>query len=286
MEKLIVFVAYKKQSLEEQAILESLEELKELIDTAGGEVVGELVQRVEKINSSHYLGKGKVEELKLYIDEVGATGVVCDQELTPVQMKNLSEMLDIKVMDRTLIILDIFAVRAQSKEGKLQVEMAQLKYRYSKLIGTRDMLSRQAGGVIGSRGPGEKKLELDKRHIRERMDILKQELEEVTRHRTLLRQKREKDNVPIVAIVGYTNAGKSTLLNSLSDSDIYAEDQLFATLDTTIRKVILPSGTEIRLVDTVGFIRHLPHHLIKAFYSTLEESRYSDIIIHLIDASS
>ncbi|ONI44363.1 GTPase HflX [Candidatus Epulonipiscioides gigas] len=285
MEKVIVFVAQKKQEDNEAEILESLEELKELVKTAGASVIGELIQKVDKINPKHYLGSGKIEELKLYIEETEATGIVCDQELSPIQMKNLSEMLDTKVMDRTLIILDIFAQRASSSEGKLQVELAQLKYQYSRLIGSGSTMSRQAGG-IGARGPGEKKLELDKRHIRNRVSLLEKELEEVKRHRNILRKKRQKDNIKVVSIVGYTNAGKSTLLNVLSGSEIYVENQLFATLDTTTRKVNLPSGTEIRLVDTVGFIRNLPHHLIKAFYSTLEEVKYSDIIIHLIDVSN
>ncbi|OON91115.1 MAG: GTPase HflX [Epulopiscium sp. Nele67-Bin001] len=287
MEKLILFVAYKKSinKTDEEYILESLKELEELVDTAGAEICGTMVQKVESINPSLYLGKGKVEELKQLIEDTEATGVVCDEELSPVQMKNLAEILDTKVLDRTLIILDIFATRAKSSEGKVQVEMAQLKYQYSRLAGTGSMLSRQ-GGQIGNRGPGEKKLELDKRHIRTRMDVLKQEIENMEKHRSLLRQRREKDNVPIVAIVGYTNAGKSRLLNALSGSDVYVQNQLFATLDPTTRKVILPEGSEIRLVDTVGFIRKLPHHLIKAFYSTLEEARYADILLHVIDASN
>ncbi|OON99571.1 MAG: GTPase HflX [Epulopiscium sp. Nele67-Bin004] len=285
-EKLILFVAYKKHMGGELApIEESMEELEELIDTAGGEVCTKFIQKVDAIHPAHYLGKGKIEELRLMIEQLGATGVVCDEELSPVQMKNLAEMLDTKVLDRTIIILHIFAERANSSEGKVQVEMAQLKYQYSRLAGTGAMLSRQGGG-IGAKGPGEKKLETDKRHIRERMDILKQEIKEMEKHRDLLRKKRAKDNIPIVSIVGYTNSGKSTLLNTLSGSDVYAKDQLFATLDPTTRKVVLPEGTEIRLVDTVGFIRKLPHHLIKAFHSTLEEAKYADIILNVVDASS
>ncbi len=283
-ERLITFMAQKKQEKEEVA-RESLEELDELIQTAGGEVVAQMLQRVDAINPGYYIGTGKVEELRTWIETYGATGVVCDDELSPVQMRNLAEALQTKVMDRTMIILDIFAQRARSKEGKLQVEIAQLKYQYSRLGGYGQMLSRQ-GGQIGSRGPGEKKLELDKRHIRARMDQLQSEIEEVERHRELIRTRRKKNQVPVVAIVGYTNAGKSTLLNTLSGSDVYAENQLFATLDPTTRAMSLPSGTEVMLTDTVGFIRKLPHHLVKAFYSTLEEAKYADIILHVMDASS
>lgn len=258
MEKVIIFVAQKKLTDNDKSITEGLEELRELVETAGATVVGELIQKVDKINAKHYLGKGKIEELKLYIEELGATGVVCDQELSPLQMKNLTEMLDTKVMDRTLIILDIFAQRATSSEGKLQVEMAQLKYQYARLTGEGISMSRQAGGLIGTRGPGEKKLELDKRNIRKRMDLLEKELSEVKRHREVIRKKRQRDNIKVVSIVGYTNSGKSTLLNTLSGSDIYAEQKLFATLDTTTRNVTLPSGTSVRFIDTVGFIKNLP----------------------------
>ena len=226
-----------------------------------------------------------MEELKELVALHGATGVVSDDELSPVQMRNLSLELGVKVMDRTLVILDIFAQRARSREGKLQVEIAQLKYQYSRLTGFGEMLSKQGGG-IGTRGPGEKKLELDKRHIRTRMELLQAEIEEFEKHRQLLRTRRQKNNIPVVAIVGYTNAGKSTLLNALCESDVYAENQLFATLDPTTRSATLPSGSEIMLTDTVGFIRKLPHHLVKAFYSTLEEAKYADIILHVMDASS
>ena len=283
-ERLITFMAQKKKYKEQEA-RESLEELEELIQTAGGQVVCEVLQRVDTINPGYYIGTGKVEELRVLIQTHQATGVVCDDELSPVQMRNLAEALNTKVMDRTMIILDIFAQRARSKEGKLQVEIAQLRYQYSRLGGYGQMLSRQ-GGQIGSRGPGEKKLELDKRYIRTRIEQLQSEIEEVERHRELIRNRRKKNNIPVVAIVGYTNAGKSTLLNTLSGSDVYAENQLFATLDPTARAVTLPSGTEIMLTDTVGFIRKLPHHLVKAFYSTLEEAKYADIILHVMDASS
>lgn len=283
-ERVILFAAQKK-NLKEEAAWESLDELEELVNTAGGEVVAKVLQRVDSINPGLYIGSGKVEEIREMAALHDVTGVISDDELSPVQMRNLSEALGIKVMDRTLVILDIFAQRARSKEGKLQVEMAQLKYQNSRLTGFGAMLSKQGGG-IGTRGPGEKKLELDKRHIRTRMELLQAEIDQFEKHRQLLRSRRQKNSTPVVAIVGYTNAGKSTLLNALADSDIYAADQLFATLDPTTRAVTLPSGSEILLTDTVGFIRKLPHHLVKAFYSTLEEAKYADIILHVVDASS
>ena len=284
IERFILVAAQKKQ-FDEKDAWESLDELKDLVKTAGGEIIMEMLQRVDRINPGFYIGTGKVEELQRLIVIHQATGVVFDDELSPIQMRNLSDLLQVKVMDRTMIILDIFASRARSKEGKLQVEMAQLKYQSSRLIGFGTMLSRQAGG-IGSRGPGEKKLELDKRHIRTRMEILEKELAEVEKHRQLIRERRQKNKTPVIAIVGYTNAGKSTLLNQLSGSEVYVQNQLFATLDPTTRSVNLPSGSEILLTDTVGFIRKLPHHLIKAFYSTLEEAKYADIILHVMDISS
>ena len=284
IERFILVAAQKKQFAEAEA-WESLEELSELVKTAGGEVIMHVLQRVDRINPGLYIGTGKTEEIKELIHTHEATGVVFDDELSPIQMRNLAEALEVKVMDRTMIILDIFASRARSKEGKLQIEMAQLKYQSSRLIGFGTMLSRQAGG-IGSRGPGEKKLELDKRHLRTRMEILEKELAEVEKHRQLIRERRKKNSTPVVAIVGYTNAGKSTLLNQLSGSEVYVQNQLFATLDPTTRSVTLPSGSEILLTDTVGFIRKLPHHLIKAFYSTLEEAKYADIILHVMDISS
>lgn len=284
IERFILVAAQKKQ-FDEKDAWESLDELKDLVKTAGGEIIMEMLQRVDRINPGFYIGTGKVEELQKLIAMHQATGVVFDDELSPIQMRNLSDLLQVKVMDRTMIILDIFASRARSKEGKLQVEMAQLKYQSSRLIGFGTLLSRQAGG-IGSRGPGEKKLELDKRHIRTRMEILEKELAEVEKHRQLIRERRQKNKTPVIAIVGYTNAGKSTLLNQLSGSEVYVQNQLFATLDPTTRSVNLPSGSEILLTDTVGFIRKLPHHLIKAFYSTLEEAKYADIILHVMDISS
>ena len=262
---------------------ESLDELAELVDTAGAITVGRMTQNRERVHPGTYIGKGKIEELKLYIASTEATGIVCDDELSPAQLKNLEDELDTKVMDRTLVILDIFAGRALTKEGKIQVELAQLKYRSARLVGLRSSLSRLGGG-IGTRGPGEKKLEIDRRLISDRIAALRREVEEMEKHRMLARDKRSRNSVPVVAIVGYTNAGKSTLLNQLTNAGILAEDKLFATLDPTTRNYKLPSGQEILLTDTVGFIRKLPHHLIDAFRSTLEEAKYADIILHVVDS--
>ena len=262
----------------------SLDELEELTRTAGGETVGRIIQNREAFSAATYIGKGKIEEVKDMIAETGATGIVCDDELSPAQMNNLEEALDTKVMDRTMLILDIFAKHASSNEGKLQVELAQLKYRSSRLIGSRSSMSRVSYG-IGMRGPGEKKLEVDRRLIRNRISQLKAELEEVDRTRDVTRALRGRNSVPVIAIVGYTNAGKSTLLNYLTDAGILEADMLFATLDPTTRNMKLESGQEILLTDTVGFIRKLPHHLIDAFRSTLEEAKYADVILHVIDAS-
>lgn len=262
-----------------------LDELEELVETAGGMTVGRVIQKRENIHPGTYLGKGKIDEIKEQIREFQATGIVCDDELSPAQLRNLEDALDTKVMDRTMVILDIFAARANTKEGKLQVELAQLKYRAARLVGLRNSLSRLGGG-IGTRGPGEKKLEMDRRLIHERIGQLKAELRDVERHREVLRQQREKSCIQAAAIVGYTNAGKSTLLNYLTDAGILAEDKLFATLDPTTRKLELPSGQQILLTDTVGFIRKLPHHLIDAFKSTLEEACYCDIILHVVDSSN
>ncbi len=263
----------------------SLDELEELCETANAQTVGKLIQNREQIHPGTYLGKGKIEELKELIWELDATGVVCDDELSPVQLGNLQDMLETKVMDRTLIILDIFAARASTNEGKIQVELAQLKYRQSRLIGLGKSLSRLGGG-IGTRGPGEKKLEMDRRLIKGRVAQLNRELKDVKRHREVTREQRSKNNVPVVAIVGYTNAGKSTLLNKLTNADVLEEDQLFATLDPTTRSLKLKSKQEVLFTDTVGFIRKLPHHLIEAFKSTLEEAKYADIILHVVDASN
>ena len=270
---------------EKDNIEESLDELKELVKTADATVVGRLVQNREAFHSATYIGKGKIEELKELALETGATGIVCDDELSPAQIRNLEEALDLKIMDRTLVILDIFSKRALTKEGMIQVELAQLKYRSSRLVGLRSSLSRLGGG-IGSKGPGEKKLELDRRLIRNRIAQLSKELEEVKMHRVVQRKQRSKNLIPVVCIVGYTNAGKSTPLNRLTQAGVLEEDQLFATLDPTTRKLELESGQEIMLTDTVGFIRKLPHHLVDAFRSTLEEAKYSDLILHVVDMSN
>ncbi len=263
----------------------SVDELEELVRTAGAVTVDKVIQNRERVHPGTYLGKGKIEEVKERLWELNATGVVCDDELSPAQLRNLEDALDSKVMDRPMVILDIFASRAGTSEGKIQVELAQLKYRAARLVGLRNSLSRLGGG-IGTRGPGEKKLEMDRRLIHERISQLKAELEDVKRHRDLIRKQREKAHTPVAAIVGYTNAGKSTLLNKLTGAGILAEDKLFATLDPTTRNLELESGQQIMLTDTVGFIRKLPHHLIEAFKSTLEEAKYSDIILHVVDCSN
>ena len=264
---------------------QSLDELGDLVKTAGAVAVGKVIQNREAMHPGTYVGKGKIDEIKELLWELDATGIVCDDELSPAQMNNLTEMLETKVMDRTLVILDIFAGRASTSEGKIQVELAQLRYRQSQLTGAGKALSRLGGG-IGTRGPGEKKLEIDRRLIKDRIAQLNRELKDVKRHRELTREQRKRNHVPVAAIVGYTNAGKSTLLNTLTDAGILEEDQLFATLDPTTRNLKLPSGQEILLTDTVGFIRKLPHHLIEAFRSTLEEAKYADIILHVVDASN
>ena len=264
---------------------ESLSELAELLDTAGGETVGRVIQNLESINKATYVGKGKVEEIRELAEELGADGIVCDDELSPAQLSNLKDELDIKVLDRTLVILDIFASHAKSSEGKLQVEMAQLKYRSSRLMGLRKNLSRLGGG-IGTRGPGESKLETDRRAIRERVSQLRTEIEKVESSRDTLRKHRMSDGIPVIAIVGYTNAGKSTFLNKITDAGILAEDKLFATLDPTTRSLKIPDGEEVLFTDTVGFISKLPHNLVDAFKSTLEEAKYADLILHVADASN
>ena len=266
---------------------DSVAELAELVETAGAVVVGTLIQKRENIHPGTYVGTGKVFELEELIEQTGATGIVCDDELSPAQLKNLEEALKTKVMDRTLIILDIFATRASTSEGKIQVELAQLKYRLSRLSGLGRSLSRLGGG-IGTRGPGEKKLEMDRRLINSRVAQLNRELKEVQRHREVNRQQRKRSRTaaPVAAIVGYTNAGKSTLLNHLTNAEVLEEDKLFATLDPTTRILELTNNQKVLMTDTVGFIRKLPHHLIDAFRSTLEEAKYADIILHVVDASN
>lgn len=264
---------------------DSLAELAELVKTAGASVAGTLIQKRELIHPGTYVGTGKVAEIAELLEHTGATGIVCDDELSPAQLKNLETMLNTKVMDRTLIILDIFAARATTSEGKIQVELAQLKYRLSRLTGLGRSMSRLGGG-IGTRGPGEKKLEIDRRLINDRIAQLNRELKEVVKHREIARAKRERNAVPVVAIVGYTNAGKSTLLNHLTDAEVLEEDKLFATLDPTTRMLELEGHQQVLLTDTVGFIRKLPHHLIEAFKSTLEEAKYADYIMHVVDASN
>lgn len=293
----MIMQPYDMKEIEERVILvgvqesfsedieESLDELAELCETAGATVVGRVIQNREKIHPGTYIGKGKMDEVALLTEELDATGIVCDDELSPAQLNNLEKELGCKVMDRTLVILDIFAGRANTSEGNIQVELAQLRYRAARLVGLRSSLSRLGGG-IGTRGPGEKKLEMDRRLIHARISQLKAELAQVQKHRELIRGKRKKDNLVVAAIVGYTNAGKSTLLNTLTDAGVLEEDKLFATLDPTTRMLELSAGQNILLTDTVGFIRKLPHHLIEAFKSTLEEAKYADIILHVVDASN
>lgn len=288
---------YENKEIEERVILigvetgeggdteESLEELKELADTAGAVTAGRVIQKREAVHPGTYIGMGKIEEVRTLAAETGATGVICDDELSPAQLRNLEELLDLKVMDRTLVILDIFAKHATTSEGKLQVELAQLRYRLARLVGLRSSLSRLGGG-IGTRGPGEKKLEMDRRLIKDRIAHLNRELKEVETHREVTRKKRMNQTTLTAAIVGYTNAGKSTLLNRLTGSEVLSEDKLFATLDPTTRVMQLPGGQQLLLTDTVGFIRKLPHHLVEAFKSTLEEAKYADFILHVVDISS
>ncbi|MGN0378868.1 MAG: GTPase HflX [Butyrivibrio sp.] len=264
---------------------QSLDELNELAGTAGAVTVARVIQNREKVHPGTYIGKGKIQEVKEMISMYDATGIICDDELSPAQMANLQDQLETKVMDRTLLILDIFAAHATSGEGKIQVELAQLKYRATRLVGLGSSLSRLGGG-IGTRGPGETKLEMDRRLIHERIGQLKRELEDVVTHRELTRSQRNRNGIPVAAIVGYTNAGKSTLLNRLTDAGVLSEDKLFATLDPTTRSLELDNGQQVLVTDTVGFISKLPHQLIEAFKSTLEEAVYADMIIHVVDSSN
>lgn len=287
---------YENQEQEEKVLLigvstqdedmeASLDELGELADTAGAVVLGRVIQNREAAHPGTYIGKGKIEEVRLLAEELGADGVICDDELSPAQLRGLEKELEMKVMDRTLVILDIFAKHATTREGKLQVEMAQLGYRLARLSGLGKSLSRLGGG-IGTRGPGEKKLETDRRLIKSRLARLNRELKQMQLHRDTARKQRLERAVPVAAVVGYTNAGKSTLINALTGAGILAQDKLFATLDPTTRRMKLPGGQELLLTDTVGFIRKLPHHLVEAFKSTLEEARYADFILHVVDSSS
>ena len=273
------------QTAADENVEVSLDELEELASTAGAVTVGKVIQNREAVHPGTYIGKGKIEEVRALVYALNATGVICDDELSPAQLNNLERELDCKVMDRTLLILDIFAARAVTSEGKIQAELAQLRYRAARLVGLRESLSRLGGG-IGTRGPGEKKLETDRRLIRTRISALKQELVQVEKHRELIRSGRARGNMKTVAIVGYTNAGKSTLLNELTGSEVLSEDKLFATLDPTTRLLNLQDGQQILLTDTVGFIHKLPHHLIEAFKSTLEEAKYAEYIIHVVDSSN
>ena len=264
---------------------DSLAELAELVKTAGASVAGTLIQKRELIHPGTYVGTGKVAEIAELLEHTGATGIVCDDELSPAQLKNLETMLNTKVMDRTLIILDIFAARATTSEGKIQVELAQLRYRANRLTGMGQSMSRLGGG-IGTRGPGESKLETDRRLIHQRIGQLKSELEQVKRTREVTRKRRNDTHIPVAAIVGYTNAGKSSLLNKLTGSEVLAEDKLFATLDPTTRLLSLGNDEPLLMTDTVGFIDKLPHHLIDAFRSTLEEAKHADLIVHVVDCSN
>ncbi|HHS9407447.1 TPA: GTPase HflX [Clostridioides difficile] len=272
---------------------ESMEELKELTKAAGAEVVGSLIQNKHSVDAAYYIGKGKVEEIRAYSDSLDATLVIFNNELSGAQIRNIENVVGRKVIDRTTLILDIFAQRALSKEGKLQVELAQLKYRLPRLYGMGGEMSRTGAG-IGTRGPGEQKLEIDKRHILNKAADIRRELKEVKKNRETQRVKRLKSNIPIVALVGYTNAGKSTLLNELikthkdyeQEKEVFVKDMLFATLDVTLRKALLPNKKEFLVVDTVGFVSKLPHDLVEAFKATLEEVQYANLILHVIDATN
>lgn len=283
IEERVILVGVDTSGMEDAG--RSLDELEELAKTARATVVGRLIQTRESAHPATYIGKGKLLELKDLIWETDATGIICDDELTSAQLGNLEEELSCKIIDRTLLILDIFAARAVSGEGKIQVELAQLKYRASRLTGLGRSLSRLGGG-IGTRGPGEKKLEMDRRLIRERISRLKRELKDVEKHRELIRGQRKQSGLKVAALVGYTSAGKSSIENALTDAGILEDAMLFSTLDTTTRSLMLDNTQEILITDTVGFIRKLPHHLVEAFKSTLEEAKYADIIIHVVDASN
>jgi len=279
-----ILAALELPGISSEQVEESLDELARLADTAGAEVVDSYVQRRQRRDAATFLGQGKVNEIAEIARETGANLLICDGELQSAQLRNLEEQTGIRVVDRTQLILDIFACRARTREGKLQVELAQLQYLLPRLTGLGTQLSRLGGG-IGTRGPGETKLEVDRRRIRKRISDLKKEIEEVRRHRELLRRGRKQIPLPLVALVGYTNAGKSTVLNALTGAGVLAEDKLFATLDPTTRSIKLPTGEVVLLTDTVGFIQNLPHHLVAAFRATLEEVVEADAIIHVVDVS-
>ncbi|MDG5789038.1 GTPase HflX [Evansella sp. AB-P1] len=281
----VLIVGLKTQKTVEEDFLYRMEELEALTSTAGGVVVMEMTQNREHPDKATYIGRGKVEELELIIEEKEIELVIFNDELSPSQLRNLTTKIDVKIIDRTQLILDIFAKRARSKEGKLQVELAQLNYLLPRLRGQGHMLSRLGGG-IGTRGPGETQLEVDQRHIRSRMTDIRHQLEQIVSHRNRYRSRRKKNQSYQISLVGYTNAGKSTLLHKLSQADVYVEDQLFATLDPTTKKIKLPSGMEVLLTDTVGFIQQLPTALIAAFRSTLEEVQEADLILHVVDAAN
>lgn len=272
----------------------SMEELRNLANACEVEIVGEMTQNASKVNMSHYMGTGKLEQLKEQLEQCGANIVIFNDELSPSQIRNLESSLQCKVIDRTLLILDIFAERAKTKEAQLQVEVARLQYMLPRLIGLRESLGRQSGGVgTKNKGSGEKKLELDRRRIEEKITALHKELEVLVAHRQVQRQQRKKNNVPVVGLVGYTNAGKSSIMNVLletfggpSAKQVFAKDMLFATLETSVRSIELPDNKSFLLTDTVGFVRQLPHHLIKAFRSTLEEVAEADLLIHVVDYSN
>lgn len=278
-------------SSDEVLIENSLDELEELVLAAGGIVLGRISQKAVAINATYYIGKGKALEIKNYAKELDISTIVFNDELSGAQLRNLEKLIDLKIVDRTNLILDIFASRASTKEGKLQVKLAQLQYRLPRLVGFRDYLSREGGG-IGTRGPGEQKLETDRRHILKEVHNIKEELKKVEKNRELKRKKRENTNIPIVALVGYTNAGKSTLMNQMVyredqvDREVFVKDMLFATLDTSLRKGKLPNGQSFLLTDTVGFVSKLPTKLIEAFKSTLEEVKYADLLLHVVDSSN
>lgn len=287
-----ILVGLQLQNMTDHLFHSSLQELENLTDTAGADVVARMTQKRMRPDNVTYVGKGKVEELRAAIEELEADLVIFDGELSPIQQRNLENILDIKIIDRTTLIIDIFAMRAKSREGILQVELARLSYKLPRLTGRGQELSRQGGG-IGSRGAGEQKLELDRRHIRRRIEEIQRHLDEVRRTRELHRAQRKKAGIPIVSLVGYTNAGKSTLFNTMfsymnenEEEQVEAENKLFKTLDTTTRKMVLDNGWEWLLSDTVGFIQNLPHKLVKAFHSTLEEAIQADLLLHVIDSSS